>query len=68
MFASFTPDSAHALLLADGVLNRIVAQQALTIAFDDVFRLMAWLFVAALMLVPFLRHSSGGGARQADAH
>jgi len=59
-----TPDPAHAELLARGVLARIVAQQALTIAFDDVFRVMAWMFVAALLMVPFVRRSSGDGASQ----
>jgi len=69
-FAVETPDPAHALLLAEGVLNRIVSQQALTIAFDDVFRLMCWMFVAALLMVPFARASAGGGAKAtvADAH
>ena len=58
-----TPDPAHALLLAEGVLNRIVSQQALTIAFDDVFRLMCWMFVAALLMVPFARPSAGSGTQ-----
>ncbi len=66
-----TPDPAHALLLAEGVLNRIVSQQALTIAFDDVFRLMCWIFVAALLMVPFARPSAGSGTQKvavAEAH
>ena len=32
-----------------------VGQQALSLAFDDVFRLMAWMFVAALVMVPFAK-------------
>jgi DHA2 family multidrug resistance protein len=63
-----TPDPAHADLLARGLVARIVDQQALTIAFDDVFRVMAWVFVAALLMVPFLRRSSGDGRTSADAH
>ena len=68
LIGAATPDPAQAELLAHGLLARIVAQQALTIAFDDVFRLMAWLFVAALVMVPFVRRSSGDGRAAADAH
>jgi DHA2 family multidrug resistance protein len=50
-----TADSAHALLMAQGQLGRLVSRMAMTLAFDDVFRLMAWMFVAALVLVPFCR-------------
>ena len=32
-----------------------VAIQALALAFDDVFRATAWLFVACLVIVPFCR-------------
>jgi DHA2 family multidrug resistance protein len=32
-----------------------VGGQALTLAFDDVFRITAWLFVACLLVVPFCR-------------
>jgi MFS transporter, DHA2 family, multidrug resistance protein len=65
--AAVTPDPAHALLLARGLMSGVVGQQALTLAFDDVFRLMAWMFVGALLLVPFCRPSSGSAAA-ADAH
>jgi DHA2 family multidrug resistance protein len=69
-FAALTPDPAHALLLAQGLIKRAVEQQSLAVAFDDVFRLMAWMFVAALLMVPFARASSGGGNAPAvaDAH
>jgi DHA2 family multidrug resistance protein len=67
MMGAATPDPAHAELLASGVLARIVSQQALTVAFDDVFRVMAWVFVAALAMVPFVKRSSGDG-RSADAN
>src|SRR6185312_5643557 len=30
-----------------------VARQSLTLAFDDVFRISAWLFLACLVFVPF---------------
>jgi DHA2 family multidrug resistance protein len=48
-------DPAHALLTAQGEIARIVAREALTLAFDDVFKLMALFFVFALVLVPFCR-------------
>jgi DHA2 family multidrug resistance protein len=53
--AAATPDPAQALLLARGLLGQAVGQQSLSLAFDDVFRLMAWLFAAALVMVPFAR-------------
>jgi MFS transporter, DHA2 family, multidrug resistance protein len=46
-----------------------VSAQALTLAFDDVFRLSAWIFLACLLVVPFCR---GGpmtqGARRSIGH
>jgi DHA2 family multidrug resistance protein len=63
-----TPDPAHAILVARGLLSRLVGQQSLTLAFDDVFRLMAWMFVGALLMVPFCRPSSGSAPAAADAH
>jgi MFS transporter, DHA2 family, multidrug resistance protein len=48
-------DPVHALRLAQGEVAKVVGRQALTLAFDDVFRLMALVFVAALVMVPFLR-------------
>jgi DHA2 family multidrug resistance protein len=48
-------DAAQALLLAEGEFARIVGRQALTLAFDEVFRQMAWIFLAALAMVPFCR-------------
>ncbi|EIL94425.1 drug resistance transporter, EmrB/QacA subfamily protein [Rhodanobacter spathiphylli B39] len=63
-----TTDSAHALLMAQGELGRLVSRTALTLAFDDVFRLMAWMFAAALLLVPFCRtppHAAQGAVVEA---
>jgi DHA2 family multidrug resistance protein len=51
----FTTDPARALGLAESQLARIVGQQAMTLAFADVFRLMAWCFIAALVIVPFCK-------------
>lgn len=55
-----TSDPALALLQAQGLIGRAAGQQALTIAFDDVFRLMAWMFVAALLMVPFAKRAAEG--------
>jgi MFS transporter, DHA2 family, multidrug resistance protein len=48
-------DPAQALLTAQGLMARVVGRYAVTSAFDEVFRTMAWLFVAALVMVPFCR-------------
>jgi DHA2 family multidrug resistance protein len=50
-----TPDPAHALVLAQGYLAGLVQREAATQAFEDVFRLLAWAFLALLLLVPFCR-------------
>jgi DHA2 family multidrug resistance protein len=63
-----TPDPARAALMADAVMTRIAGREALTLAFDDVFRLMAYLFLAALVLVPFCRPPGLGAKPPIDAH
>jgi DHA2 family multidrug resistance protein len=50
-----TSDSARALLMAQAEFARLVGRYALTTAFDEVFRTMAWMFIAALAMVPFCR-------------
>lgn len=60
--AAVTPDPAQALLLAKAMFSRTVAQQSLTIAFSDVFYVMALIFVAALILVPFCKPTKRGSA------
>jgi len=62
-------DSAQALLTAQGLMARMVGRYAITSAFDEVFRTMAWLFVAALVMVPFCRPAPLGGPQPPpDAH
>jgi DHA2 family multidrug resistance protein len=57
------------LLVAKGLIASVVSQQSLTLAFDDVFRLMTWMFVAALLMVPFCKPSPASGrATPVDAH
>jgi MFS transporter, DHA2 family, multidrug resistance protein len=64
-----TADQAQALMVAQGELARIVSRAALTTAFNEVFREMAWLCVAALILVPFCRPQPlPGAAPPPDAH
>jgi len=67
-FSSILPDPNQALLLTQGLFARVVGQQALTIAFNDVFRLMAWIFVGALVMVPFCKPSKSNGPAPVDAH
>ena len=52
---ALTSDAAHSLLIAQAELARIASTQALTLAFNDVFRIMAWMMVIALAIVPFCK-------------
>jgi DHA2 family multidrug resistance protein len=67
-FSQYTPDPAHALLLAQAELARVVTRNSLTLAFNDVFRLMSWMFLIALVLVPFCRPIRGNAPPPAEAH
>lgn len=67
-FGQATTDPAHAALLARAELARLVGRQALTLAFNDVFRLMSWMFLAALVLVPLCRPQPNPAPAPADAH
>lgn len=66
--AGNVPDPHQAVLMVDGIMARVVGRQALTLAFDDVFRLMAYLFVAALVMVPFCKPPPIGGPTPTDSH
>jgi len=61
-------DPGQALLQAQAVLARLVGKDALTSAFDETFRLMAWLFIAALVMVPFCRPPPPASRPPVDAH
>lgn len=52
------------------VINRLIDQQAYTLAVDDMFRLSAWLFLALIALVWLIKpsKSSAGGDAAAGAH
>ena len=53
--------------MAQSEMGRLVGQQALTLAFQDVFRLMSYAFLGSLVLVPFCRVKPNA-ALPPDAH
>ncbi len=63
-----TPDPARALAMAQGELAQVVGRASLTLGFQEVFRTAAWLFVAAVVLIPFCRPAKTGAPPPADAH
>jgi DHA2 family multidrug resistance protein len=67
-FSALTPDPAQAQLLVSKLVTGVVTQQALTLAFDDVFRLMSWMFLAALIMVPFCKPVRVSAPAPIDAH
>ncbi|KQS03337.1 MFS transporter [Sphingomonas sp. Leaf357] len=66
--AATTPDPDRALAMAQAMFGQIVGREALTLAFNDVFRTMAWLFIAALVMVPFCRPPKQVGSATIEAH
>jgi DHA2 family multidrug resistance protein len=64
----FTPDAGRALLMAQAQMGRIVGRQAATLGFADTYRLMAWMFIAALVVVPFCKPAPQGVPPPPDAH
>jgi DHA2 family multidrug resistance protein len=66
--ARVTADSAGAVALARGEFARLVGRYALTQAFDEVFRTMAWMFLIALVMVPFCKPPPAAAAPSPDAH
>ena len=67
-FAHVTTDATQSLLLAQGELARLVSRYALTTSFNEVFREMAWLFIAALVMVPFCKPATGTITPSAESH
>ena len=67
-FGAITSDPHRALLLAQGEFARVVARTALTLSFAEVFRMMAWMFLAALIMVPFCRGTPLGAPQEVEAH
>jgi DHA2 family multidrug resistance protein len=66
--ARASPDGAHAAEMARALFARIVGRAALTSSFEEVFRLMAWMFLAALVLVPFCRPAPSTAVTAVEAH
>ncbi len=64
----FSRDSAHALQVAQAELGRLLQMHSLTLAFDDSFRTMTWIFLFSFVLVPWCRASGGSRAQAAQAH
>jgi DHA2 family multidrug resistance protein len=64
----YVSDPALAAQMTGSTLARIVGREALTLAFDDVFRLMSYIFLAALVMVPFCKPPPIGGPAPTDAH
>ncbi|MGA0604760.1 DHA2 family efflux MFS transporter permease subunit [Phenylobacterium sp. VNQ135] len=63
---ALTSDAAQALQIAQAQMGAVVVRQALTLAFADTYRLMAWLFLAALLIVPFAKPAPAGGPPPSD--
>jgi DHA2 family multidrug resistance protein len=64
---TLTPDTAKAGLMVQGLMARLAGREALTLAFDDVFRLMTWMFLGALIIVPFCRMPRASAAQTSAA-
>ncbi|WP_309088127.1 DHA2 family efflux MFS transporter permease subunit [Phenylobacterium sp.] len=63
---AITADAAHALQIAQAQMGALVGGQAVTLAFADTYRLMAFLFLAALLIVPFAKPAPVGGPPPSD--
>jgi DHA2 family multidrug resistance protein len=61
-------DAAHARMVLSGEITQFVTQQSLAQAFQDVFFLLAALFVLALAIVPFAKALPVGEAPPAETH
>jgi DHA2 family multidrug resistance protein len=53
--AQFGADAAHTRQVVAGEITQFVTRASLTMAFEDVYFLMAAMFVAALLIVPFCK-------------
>ncbi len=62
------PDSALAALQAQSEVAQVIVRHSMTLAFNDIFRLMAWAFAAALILVPFCRPAPTRQAPPLESH
>jgi DHA2 family multidrug resistance protein len=51
----YVTDPQLALLMARAQFSQITTREAMTLAFGEVFQIMSWIFLAALVVVPFCR-------------
>jgi DHA2 family multidrug resistance protein len=51
----YVTDPQLAQLMAQAQFGQLASRHALTLAFGEVFRIMSWIFLAALIMVPFCR-------------
>jgi MFS transporter, DHA2 family, multidrug resistance protein len=66
--AATTSDPVLAATQAQAIFAKELGLQSMAIAFDDVFRLMAWMFLAALLMVPFAKRISNAPASAGPGH
>jgi DHA2 family multidrug resistance protein len=66
--SAIEPDPRQALLAAQGLFARVAGREALTLAFNDVFRMMAWMFIVTLVMVPFCRPPKQSAPPPEGAH
>ena len=64
----FAGDPEQAAHLAQGLFARVVGRMALTSSFEEVFRMMAWMFLVALVMVPFCRPAPNTAVAAVEAH
>jgi MFS transporter, DHA2 family, multidrug resistance protein len=51
----YVTDPQLAQLMAQAQFGQIASRESLTLAFGEIFRIMSWIFLAALVMVPFCR-------------
>ncbi|WP_434031615.1 DHA2 family efflux MFS transporter permease subunit [[Pseudomonas] boreopolis] len=66
--AGVTPDSMEAMQMTRGLISRSVQLQSTALAFDEIFRLMSWMFMIALVMVPFAKRTSATNPSAANEH
>ncbi len=67
-FSAVTADPGRAAEMSRGAFAHLVGRQSLTLAFDDVFQIMSWMFLAVVLMVPFCRPPVHKAAPNPDAH
>ena len=63
---AWTTDAGRSVQMARAVMGQVVGREAATLAFADTYKLMAILFVAALLIVPFAKPAPVGAPPPSD--